>query len=135
MVEDEYETAWTAPVEEVEDVLEPLIVHKWFASGDLRQQYVQYAYKLGGMDFVTLLECENGNWSIWTKGDHWHAWGLCQLNDNYHYVSPEYKKTWQVQIETCFDKWKNGTPFYGPSRKVHGQRCSTYVLNRFVINA
>jgi hypothetical protein len=51
----------TGSVEHSEDVLDmlPAIVHKGFASGDLRQQYVQYAYKLGGMDFVTLLECEN----------------------------------------------------------------------------
>ena len=120
--------------EEVEDVLEPLIVHKWFSSGDLRQKYVQYAYKLGGMDFVTMMECENGNWSIWSRWDRWHAWGLCQMNDRYHYVSDSYKTTWQVQVEYCYKKWSSGTKFYWPGRIIKGQRCSSYVLDRFVVN-
>ena len=83
MVEDEHETAWTAPVEEVEDVLEPLIVHKWFATWDVKQQYVQYAYSLGGLDFVALIECENWNWNPFIKSktnDH----GICQLNYRYN---------------------------------------------------
>ena len=120
--------------EEVEDVLEPLIVHKWFSADDLRQKYVQYAYKLGGMDFVTMIECEAWSWSIHARWDNWHARGLCQLNDRWHYVSEAYKTTWQVQIEACYKKWKWGTKFYWPSRKINGQRCSSYVLNRFVIN-
>lgn len=39
----------TGNVEHSEDVLDmlPVIVHKGFASGDLRQQYVQYAYSIG----------------------------------------------------------------------------------------
>ena len=120
--------------EEVEDVLEPLIVHKWFASGDLRQQYVQYAYKLWWIWFVTMIECEAGSWSIYARWDNWHAWGLCQLNDHFHHVSDEYKNTWQVQIETCYKKWSSWTRFYWPGRIIKGQKCSSYVLNRFVIN-
>lgn len=124
----------TGNLENVEDVLEPPIVHKWFASGDLRQQYVQYAYKLWWIWFVTMIECEAGSWSIYARWDNWHARGLCQLNDHYHYVSDEYKNTWQVQIETCYKKWSSGTKFYGPGRIIKGQKCSSYVLNRFVIN-
>ena len=111
------------------------LIHKWFKRDDLRQKYVQYAYKLGWMDFVKLIECEAGNWSIFTKGDSWHAWGLCQLNDNYHKVSEEYKNTWQVQIETCYKKRKGWTIFYGPNRIIKGQKCSSYVADRFILES
>lgn len=45
---------------------------------------VTYAYRLWGLDFVKVLECENGRRDIHAVGDHWHAHGLCQLNDNRH---------------------------------------------------
>ena len=34
------------------------ITHKWFATWDGRQQMVQYAYEIWGMDLVTLIEWE-----------------------------------------------------------------------------
>ena len=96
---------------------------------------VQYAYKLWGMDFVTMIECENWNWSIKAIGDGGHAFWLCQMNDLYHKDFPaDYKEVWQVQVEYCYKKWSTGTKFYWPSRKIKGQTCSRYVLDRFEIN-
>ena len=137
MVEDEHETAWTAPVEEVEDVLEPLIVHKWFATWDVKQQYVQYAYSLGGLDFVALIECENWNWNPFIKSktnDH----GICQLNYRYNkkFIKSDDFKDVYKQLDYCYAKYQvNPNLRYWPNRKINGQRCATYVLNRFVIDA
>lgn len=109
-----------------------VLLHIWFSSDDYKQTLVQYAYKLWGMDFVYMIECENGNWDINAVGDSWHAFWLCQMNDRYHKNFPEdYKTNWIVQIEYCYEKRKWGTKFYGPSRWVKGQRCYNYVKNRF----
>lgn len=119
-------------VEQIEAENVP-IIHKWFGTWDIRQKYVQYAYKLWGMDFVTMLECENWNWNIKAIGDWWHAFWLCQMNTNYHKLPEWYKDTWQVQIEYCYEKWSTWTKFYWPTRKIKWQRCSSYVLDRFII--
>lgn len=108
------------------------LLHVWFASDDYKQTLVQYAYKLWGMDFVYMIECENGNWDINAVWDSWHAFWLCQMNDRYHKNFPEdYKTNWIVQVEYCYEKWKWWTKFYWPNRWVKGQRCYNYVKNRF----
>lgn len=112
------------------------IRHEWFAKDDIKQKYVQYAYKLGGMDFVIVMECENGNRDFNAVWDSWHAFWLCQMNDHYHKNFPsDYKSNWIVQVEYCFQKWKSGTKFYGPDRIIKGtnQRCKNYVKKRFTI--
>ena len=128
--ESETETAGTAEV--IENTVP--IVHKWFGAEDIRQKYVQYAYKLWGIDFVTMLECENGNWSLKAVWDGGKAFGLCQMNTRYHKLPEGYMDVWQVQIEYCYEKWSTGTKFYWPTRRIKGQRCSSYVLDRFIIN-
>lgn len=125
----ETETAWTSEV--IENTIP--IVHKWFDTSDIRQKYVQYAYKLWGMDFVTMLECENGNWNIKAIWDGWHAFWLCQMNTNYHKLPEWYKDTWQIQIEYCYQKRSTWTRFYWPTRIIKWQRCSNYVLDRFIL--
>jgi hypothetical protein len=111
-----------------------VLLHVWFATDDYKQTLVQYAYKLWGMDFVYMIECENGNWDINAIWDSWHAFGLCQMNDRYHKNIPEdYKTNWIVQVEYCYEKRKWWTKFYWPSRWVKGQRCYNYVKNRFSI--
>jgi len=108
------------------------IVHNWFDMNDLRQKYVNYAYKLWGWDLVYLMECENGNWSIYTKGDSGKSTGLCQIHKWYHKDIPQdFYTTWQVQVEYCYQKRKSGTVFYWPSRMIKGKRCSEYVKDRF----
>ena len=109
------------------------LVHKWFARDDIKQKYVQYAYKLWGMDFVKLIECENGNRNINAIWDSWKAFWLCQMNTNYHKLPAEYKTSWVVQIEYCYKKRKSWTKYYWPSRIIKWQKCSSYVSNRFYL--
>ena len=127
----EYEYEWLEKITEENTVP---IVHKWFSSDDERQKMVQYAYKLGWIDFVTMMECENWNWNIKAIGDGGHAFGLCQMNTRYHKLPEGYRDTWQVQVEYCYEKRSTGTKFYWPTRKIKGQTCKNYVLDRFIIN-
>lgn len=69
------------------------------------QNIVNYAYKLGGMDFVVVLECENGLYDLSRLGDHGHAHGLCQINDRWHSIPADYKTSWVVAVEYCYEKW------------------------------
>ena len=110
----------------------PTIQHLWFSLDDQRQLMVQKAYEIWGLDFVIMIECEswfnpNARW------DSWRAYGLCQLNNRRHKVSDEYKNSWEVQIDTCYQKWKSWTKFYWPTRRINGQFCKDYVLDRFII--
>ena len=118
----------------VEQVSTQTIQHLWYASWDTRQLMVQRAYELGWIDFVTMIECEswfNPN----ARGDSGRAYGLCQINNRRHNVSEEYKNSWEVQIDTCYQKWESWTRFYGPTRKINGQLCKDYVLDRFIIKS
>lgn len=97
------------------------------------QNIVNYAYKLGGMDFVYVLECENGSYRLDSVGDHGHAHWLCQMNDRYHKDIPADYTTNRVRaVEYCYSKWKGWTKFYWPSRRIKGQTCSNYVKSRFI---
>lgn len=108
------------------------IEHVWYSSDDYRQAIVQRAYELWWMDFVIMIECEswfnpNARW------DSWRAYGLCQMNNRWHKVSDEYKNSWEIQIDTCYQKWKGWTKFYGPQRIIKWQKCYNYVSDRFII--
>lgn len=97
------------------------------------QNIVNYAYKLGGMDFVYVLECENGSYRLDSVGDHGHAHWLCQMNDRYHKDIPADYTTNRVRaVEYCYSKWKQWVAFYWPSRIVKGQKCYNYVKSRFI---
>lgn len=114
----------------VED--EPSIWHAGFSTGDSRQEIVQEAYDLWGIDFVSLIECENGNRdpkALWDYGkSHW----LCMLNTRWHKepLSPSWND-WRNQISVCYSKWKWGTKFYWPQRLIWGKRCEEVVKKRF----
>ena len=109
------------------------ITHDWFSLDDIRQKYVQYAYKLWGFDFVKMIECENWNWNVHARGDSWDAYWLCQMNKRFHKDIPQayYDWVWQVQIEYCYQKWSKWTVYYWPNRIIKGVKCSKYVENRF----
>lgn len=109
------------------------LIHKWFKENDIKQKMVWYAYKLGWMDFVKLIECENWNWNYRAIWDNGKAFWLCQMNVNYHKLPADYKWNWVVQVEYCYKKWKWWTKFYGPSRIVKWVKCSSYVDNRFIL--
>ena len=89
------------------------------------------------MDFVYVFECENWSYRLDSEWDHWHAHGLCQINDRFHNDIPaDYETNWVVAVEYCYNKWKQGTPFYWPSRvskATKGMRCSDYVKDRFIL--
>lgn len=109
------------------------ITHDWFIPEDEKQKAVQYAYKLWGMDLVSIMECENGNRDVNAVWDNWHAFGLCQMNDRFHKIPQEYFWDWRVQVEYCYQKRKQWTKFYWPSRLIKWQRCSEYIKKRFTI--
>jgi len=143
------ETKWTLTVKEMEAKVTPeelevslenlakegvKIVHLGFRTDDYKQRLVQRAYELWGIDFVHMLECENGNWNIEAVWDWGHAFGLCQMNNRFHRDFPEdYNEDWMVQLEYCYKKWSTGTKFYGPDRRIKGKRCADYVEDRFTL--
>lgn len=42
------------------ELIQPKIIHQWFVRDDFKQDLIEYAYNLGWIDFVTMIECENG---------------------------------------------------------------------------
>lgn len=64
----------------------------------------------------------------------WYAYGLCQLNERYQkdiLNNTDYKTNRARQVEECYTKFKNWTPFYWRDRKIKGKKCSDYVKYRF----
>ena len=106
------------------------ITHLWFTADDYRQEIVQYAYNMWGMDLVLVMECESWMNPL-NKGDHWKAFWLCQMNSIYNDIPDMYYKDWRFQVEYCAQKRKQWTPFYWPDRIIKGKKCSQYVLDRF----
>ena len=109
------------------------IQHVWFSSDDPRQAIIQKAYELWWLDFVLMIECENGNWSpdaVWDSGK---AHGLCQMNTRWHKLPEEYYNSVEYQVEYCYNKRKGWTKFYWPTRRINGQLCKDYVRDRFII--
>ena len=111
-----------------------VITHKGYKSWDLAQQIVQYAYDYtsGDMNFIYLMECESGMKPT-NKWDNGKAYGLCQMNRNYHKIPQEYYDDRWYQVRYCYDKYKGWTKFYWPSRMIKWVRCSEYVKDRFLI--
>lgn len=127
-------------MEEAEKVAKQTITHKWFAEDSYQQELIRYAYSIGWLDFVKLIECENGqrNPDRKVRDKVGYAYWLCQMNEGHHNIPEEYwkdgKGNWYYQIDYCYEKWKWGTKFYWPSRIVKGKKCANYVSNRFIIN-
>jgi len=108
------------------------VVHEGYPRDSVVQNIVNYAYKLWGYDFMAVLECENGSYDLKAVWDWGHAYSLCQVNDRYHKDIPsEFTTNRVVAVEYCYQKWKWGTVFYWPSRKIKWVRCSEYVKSRF----
>ena len=113
------------------------IQHVWYSSDDYRQAIVQRAYDLWWMDFVIMIECENGNWNpyaISKTNDH----GVCQLNYRYNkkFIDSDEFKDVNKQLEYCYNKRKiNPKLWYWPDRKIKWVKCSEYVLDRFIIQS
>ena len=108
------------------------IMHSGFSTDDPRQRMVAEAYDLWGLEFVSLIECENGSRDPTARGDWGKAYGLCQLNTRRHKepLAPE-RKDWRNQLSICYSKRKAGTKFYWPQRRIWGGRCWEVVRKRF----
>lgn len=116
-------------------MLDEILVHNWYSYGNKMQDYVNYAYHLWWIEFVKLIECENGRWDpkrISKTNDRW----LCQLNYRYNKKfinSPDFADPYK-QLDYCYEKYKiNPNLRYWPKRKIGGKKCSDYVSNRFSI--
>lgn len=112
-----------------------LIVHNWYAFDSVIQDYANYAYEIWWIDFVKLIECENGRRDpnrVSETRDHW----LCQLNYKYNKKfinSPDFSDPYK-QLDYCYKKYKaNPKLRYWPNRKINGKKCSDYVSDRFDI--
>lgn len=111
------------------------ITHLGFSEESYVQNVVNYAYKLWGMDFVLMLECENGSYRLDATSDRWRSRGLCMVNNRWHKDIPwNYTTSWVVAVEYCYQKWSNHTKFYWPNRKIKWMKCKDYVKNRFRFN-
>ena len=112
-------------LEEVEmESQEEKITHNW-----------NYAYEIWGIDFVKLIECENGRWDpkrVSKTHDHW----LCQLHYKYNKKfidSSDFNDPYK-QLDYCYEKYKvNPKLRYWPDRKIKGKKCTDYVDDRFDI--
>ena len=128
---------WNQPLDTdlIDKLPTPTIQHLWFSSDDQRQAIIQKAYSLWWIDFVTMIECENGTWDskrISKTNDHW----ICQLNYKYNkkFINSDWFKDVYTQLEYCYEKWKiNPKLWYWPNRKINGQLCKDYVLDRFIV--
>ena len=108
------------------------IYHSGFTRDDPRQRMVWEAYDLGGLEFVSLIECENGLRNPKAVWDGGMSFWLCQLNIRRH--GEPLEEEWNdrpYQLSVCYSKWKSGTKFYWPSRLIWGERCGEVVKKRF----
>ena len=118
------------------------IKHKGFADDSIVQKYVQYAYDIGWMDLVLLMECENGNWNLYQQSTvvkNWKredSWGLCQVHrpDHIEIVdNPLFRSDYKWQIDRCKELMESWTLFFWRDREINWQKCSNYVKDRFLI--
>lgn len=110
------------------------IMHSGFSPDDPRQRMVAEAYDLWGLDFVSLIECENGLWNPKAVWDGGKSFWLCQLNIRRHGEPLEEERNDRTyQLSICYQKWKAGTKFYWPQRLIWGKRCSEVAKKRFMV--
>lgn len=112
-----------------------IVYHTWFPENIQKQILVNYAYELGWIDFVKMIECENWNRDpnkISATNDYW----LCQLNYRWNknfILSKDFKNPLR-QLDFCSFKWHiNPKLRYWPYRYIKGKKCLDYVSNRFII--
>lgn len=110
------------------------IKHLWYSDDSYVQEFVNYAYELWWIDFVTMIECENWRWTLDWTSDWWHSHWLCMINDRWHKIPDWFYTDYKIQIDYCYQKFIWWTKFYWPNREVKWVKCKDYVLNRFEIN-
>ena len=108
------------------------IMHSGFSPDDPRQRMVAEAYDLWGLEFVSLIECENGLRNPQAVWDGGKSFWLCQLNIRRHGEPLEEERNDRTyQLSVCYQKRKWGTKFYWPQRLIWGKRCWKVVKDRF----
>lgn len=118
----------------VSEEKEKPIKHLWYSDDSYVQEFVNYAYELWWIDFVTMIECENWRWTLDWTSDWWHSHWLCMINDRWHKIPDWFYTDYKIQIDYCYQKFIWWTKFYWPSRMIKWQRCSEYVKDRFVLD-
>ena len=120
---------------QVQQEHQEFIVHNWYSSDSVIQDYANYAYDLWWIEFVKLIECENWRWDpnrVSKTHDHW----LCQLHYSYNKKfidSSDFKDPYK-QLDYCYEKYKTNPKLrYWPNRKINGKKCSDYVSERFEV--
>lgn len=109
------------------------IKHKLWEENDPRHKYVNYAYDIGWLDFVALLEAENWLWSIdrrsiswyyrywktvkwyWRPTGWYYDYWFCQISNYYHpHITEDdrFYTDWKWQIDKCLELYKWWTRFY-----------------------
>lgn len=95
------------------------LIHTWFDTWSVVQDYVNYAYTIssGDMDFVLTIQSEN-----WQRNPHKKAnkktedsrW-FCQMNRRRHKKTvddPRFRSDPYRQLDQCRRKYSHGTRFY-----------------------
>jgi len=115
---------------------------KEYSETDERQEYIQYAYQLGGLDLVLLIECENSTRNMFRQsevvknGRREPSYWFCMIDRDFHPKIVDDKRFWddrRRQMEKCHELRKGGTKFYWPWRYIAkaNKKCSDYVKDRF----
>jgi len=118
------------------------ILKKEYDQNDERNQYIQYAYDLGWMDLVLLMECENSTRNMYRQSEvvkNWRrepSYWFCMIDRDFHkniVDDSRFRNDRKRQIDKCYELWKGWTKFYGPGRYIAkvGMKCSDYVKDRF----
>jgi hypothetical protein len=98
-----------------------LLEHKSVKDRD-KNIAMSIAYQVGGMDYVTTLDQENGQRKLDLLGDGGTSIGLCQLQKHLHkeFIESPYFMDYENQVIYCYDvrqdavaKDKLETTFYG----------------------
>jgi len=87
-----------------------------------QNQYVRMASEISNndLDFLALLDAENGFWTIDRKSrkvgkNGYYDYGFCQINKGYHSEIVNDKRFFtdaHWQLEQCYNLYKGGTTFY-----------------------
>jgi|GEM_PF-6608935 len=127
------------------------VFHTGYPENSHVQELAEYAYTLGGEDFLLTLEGENGRWEWDRKSElvgknDYRDYGLCQLNGQYHGkfifangrnrdsgYSQDFKNP-KRQIEYCFEVWqdavkKNRLPTTFYAYNIRHKRKNRFIFN------
>lgn len=120
-----------------------VIIHKWWAEDSLVNLYINIAYQVSNwdMEFIAMLEWENGQWNPYRQSEVWSYWDyslkknlicnsnnwnstckqeqsrwFCQLHARRHSDITNDPRFWENptwQLSKCYQKRVGWTKFYG----------------------